>query len=287
VVKVGVINYFLDEFHGTYYSQWLNEKSAGEVRVCYAYSLVDEPPADHLFPLLKRTSDKWCADLSVERCPDLNELIDKSDALLVCCPDYPEYHEELARLPLSSGKPVFVDKVFAPDLTTAKRMFDIANAHNTPVFSCSALRFLPEFQNVNTDDIVDAAFWGGADDAHIVHQIEPLTLLVKSRAKRMQCLMSGDYSRYVIEFEDGRHASMAGYHTIKNTPILINLFHRNEHETITIQSDIFNNFILELIDFLKTGDVKVKQADTLHIVSLYETALKARLSPGEWLPVNG
>ena len=286
MTKVGVINYFVDEYHGTFFSQWLNEKSGGDVRVAYAYALADSPPVDHPFPLRKRTTDQWCSDYGIEQCASIEMLVSKSDALMVCCPDYPEFHEQLCQLPLRSGKPTFVDKVFAPDFITAKRLFSLANEYNTPVYSCSALRFMAEFTDVNTDDIVDIAFWSGADDVHIIHQIEPLMLLMKSKAKRLLCLLDGDYARYTVEFADGRYASMAGYHVIKDTPLLANIFHKDRHETITVQSDIFHEFILKLADFLKTGDVKVKQEDTLDIIGVYEAAILSRQSSGTWINIR-
>lgn len=43
-------------------------------------------------------------------------------------PDNCEMHEELCRLPMSSGKLTYVDKTFAPDYPAAKRIFDAAQA---------------------------------------------------------------------------------------------------------------------------------------------------------------
>lgn len=56
-------------------------------------------------------------------------------------PSFPELHEGMAHIPLKSGKPVYIDKIFAPDRKTGERIFAHASAHGTPLFSASALRF--------------------------------------------------------------------------------------------------------------------------------------------------
>lgn len=61
------------------------------------------------------------------------ELIEKSDVLLVLAPRDPKKHEELANLALRSGKRCYVDKTFAPDHFAAKRMLDLAEQSGTPV----------------------------------------------------------------------------------------------------------------------------------------------------------
>ncbi|HBJ95698.1 MAG TPA: oxidoreductase, partial [Lentisphaeria bacterium] len=50
-------------------------------------------------------------------------------------PSNPEKHEELAHAVLASGKPVFIDKPFAPDGEAAERLFARADRFRTPLFS--------------------------------------------------------------------------------------------------------------------------------------------------------
>jgi hypothetical protein len=44
-----------------------------------------------------------------------------------------------------SGKPVYVDKTFSPDLASGARMFELAGKYGTPMFSSSALRSRQSF----------------------------------------------------------------------------------------------------------------------------------------------
>jgi|GEM_PF-5027977 len=86
----------------------------------------------------------WCKKFQVEPLASMEELVEKSDYIIELSPDHPEHHEKLARIPLMSDKPVYVDKIFSPDLKSGMRMFELAGQFRTPMFSSSALRFAKE-----------------------------------------------------------------------------------------------------------------------------------------------
>ena len=133
MMKIGFIDYYLDEWHANHYPQWLKEASGGEMEVVIAYGMIDSPIGG-------RTTEKWCSDMGIAQAASIEEVIEKSDALVVLSPDNCEMHEQLCQLPLRSGKPTYVDKTFAPDYATACKIFAIAREHGTPFFSSSARR---------------------------------------------------------------------------------------------------------------------------------------------------
>ena len=94
--------------------------------------------------------------------PTIEEVVERSDYLIVLSPDNPEFHEELSQLPLQSGKPTYIDKTFAPDRETAIRLFDLAAKHGTPMYSTSALRFASEYRELDRSDIQTISAWGRA-----------------------------------------------------------------------------------------------------------------------------
>ena len=69
--------------------------------------------------------------------------IGKADGVLVL-EDPGDTHLELARPYLEAGVPTFVDKPFALGVAHAKEMVRLAQAHNTPLMSSSALRYARE-----------------------------------------------------------------------------------------------------------------------------------------------
>ena len=130
--KIGLIDYFLNEWHANNLPQWVKDASKGDYEVAYAYGKIDSPDG--------MTSAQWCETHDVTYCESIEEVIEKSDVLMVLSPDNPEMHKELCDLPLKSGKITYVDKTFAPDYQTAKELVELAETYNTPMFSSSALR---------------------------------------------------------------------------------------------------------------------------------------------------
>ena len=51
-MKLGFIDYYLDEWHANHYPTLLRELSGGEIEVAYAYAETDAPNG--------LTTDAWC-----------------------------------------------------------------------------------------------------------------------------------------------------------------------------------------------------------------------------------
>ncbi len=192
--KIGFIDYYLDEWHANNYPKFIDEASKGEYKVCYAYGKIDSPKGG-------MTNKEWAEAYQVELLESIEEVIEKSDYLIVLSPDNPEMHGELCELPLQSGKLVYVDKTFAPDKETALRIFANADAHGTKCFSSSALRFSDELKEIDTDKIYKIYSEGpGRIGNYLIHQIEPVIYLMKSRVSRLMFLGDEIHPSMLIEF---------------------------------------------------------------------------------------
>ena len=140
---IGIIDYYVSEWHAYKYASILDDacKAVGEeFKIAYAYGELDVSPYDGL------TTAQWCEKHGAEPCGSIDEVCEKSDYLMILAPSNPETHLRLARAALKYGKPTFIDKTFAPDLETAKKIFAIAEKHGTPFFSSSALRYASELE---------------------------------------------------------------------------------------------------------------------------------------------
>ncbi len=276
--KIGFIDYYLDEFHANNYPEWIKSYSKGELEVAYAWAKIDSPKG--------MTTDQWCENYKVEHLHTIEEIVDKSDYLVVLSPDNPEMHEELCQLPLRSGKRVYVDKSFANDRAAALRIFENAEKNNTPCFSSSALRFAAEYGNIDKAKIQNIASWGpGPFDVYSIHQIEPIVSLMGPDAKRLMYVGTKEWPALVIEFSDGRRASMS--HHGWSCPFSMSVdFSNGTSEIISIQSDYFLSFVEQMVDFFLTGDVKVNHAETVSVISIREAGLKAAQHPGEWIAIR-
>lgn len=153
-------------------------RSGGELEVCYAYGKIDSPIGG-------MTNAEWSEKYGITLCKTADEVVEKSDVLVVLSPDNPEMHEELCDVPLCSGKYVYIDKTFAPTRDAAVRIFEKADAFGTKCWSSSALGFASELDGIDVSGI-DAIYSEGTGEfeMYIIHQIEPVIRLMGSAAKR-------------------------------------------------------------------------------------------------------
>ncbi|MGN0171638.1 MAG: Gfo/Idh/MocA family oxidoreductase [Acutalibacteraceae bacterium] len=278
--KIGFIDNYLDEWHANNYPAILDKLAGDEMKVTYAYARMDAPNG--------LTTDEWCEKMGVQRLDSIEELVEKSDYIIVLSPDHPQYHEELCRIPLSSGKRVYVDKTFAPDTATAKRIFAVANEHNTPVFSSSALRFADEMmaQTVKPDEIDHMTVIANGDpDIYLIHMIEPMVRLMGAAATRLMFVGTELSPSWIVEFEGGRKVNLVQYREAHSWYFRI---HKKNGEVIEIPecNRFFDSFLEQLVDYFRTGEVKVDQAETVTVIELRTKAREAMEKPYEWLSVE-
>jgi len=277
MIKVGFIDYYLDEWHANNYPNWLKEASKGEIEVAYAYGLIDSPHEGG------RTSAQWCAEMGVALCCSMDELIEKSDVLVVLSPDNCEMHEALCQAPLRSGKRTYIDKTFAPDIDTAKRIFAVAEQYGTPCWSTSALRFASEYQGIKNAGFV--ASWGPVGfETYSIHQLEPIFMMMGCRAKRVLASCGEGVTTHLFEMEDGRSASVT---CIKaGSPFVCNVVTKEGERVINVESNFFMAFIEAVAKFFMDGEVPVSHEETNAIMAAYGAGKEALLHPGQWIEVR-
>jgi predicted dehydrogenase len=120
-MRIGFADYKLENFHANVFLRSfrdaLQERGA-VVTGCYA---LDE-----------ENGRAWAAKNNVPYFADPHELDAQVDCYMILAPSNPETHLDLARKFVPFGKPTYVDKTFAPDLATAKQIFELADQHDTP-----------------------------------------------------------------------------------------------------------------------------------------------------------
>ncbi len=276
--KLGFIDYYLDEWHANNYPEWIKEQSNGEMIVTHAFALIDSPKGG-------RTTDAWCSEMGITKCASIEDIIEQTDGLIVLSPDDAQMHEELCLLPLKSQKPVYIDKTFSPSLASGQRIFDNAEAHNTPCYSTSALRFATEYQDIDKSKIKSICAWGpGNFEIYSIHQLEPLMMLMGVEAKRVMAQEADNFYRLIVEFVDGRTASVAGF--MDGSPFMMNLCMEKENKIVEVKSAFFNTFIERMVQFFKDNIPQVPHTETLRIMALREAGLKALKAPNTFVDVE-
>ena len=191
--KIGFIDYYLDEWHANNYPEMFR-KYAGSCEVSCAYGKIDSPLPGGL------TTQEWGKKYGIPTADSIEEVIGRSDCLIVLSPDNPEMHEELCRLPLASGKRTYIDKTFAETYDSAVRIFDMAKEGNTPCYSASALYFAQEYAESYQKDVEYADSCGPNDFArYSIHQLEPITAMLKAEPVRAMSVGTEHYPAVIVE----------------------------------------------------------------------------------------
>ena len=280
--KIGFIDLHIDEWHANNYPQWIRESSlSDQFELAYAWQ---EQPQKGL-----RSLDEWCSDFSMIPATSIEQVVEESDGIIVLAPSNPEVHERLADIPLQSGKPVYIDKPFAPDRGTAERLFAKAEEYGTPMFSSSALRFGSDIQKAVSETLrgqtVEFAFSAGGGtsfEEYSIHQIEMLTMLMGTGAKRVMQCGSDSTSHMLIDYGSGRRSVMT---LMPGQGFQISACGDDATVTINSMTDFFPGLIEAILAFFDTKNVPVKKEETLEIVSIMEAGIKAQSTHDSWLPL--
>ena len=284
--RIGFIDYYLDEWHANNYPAWIREqcRAAGiDFDIALAWADMDRPGG--------LSTDQWCSRSQVAPASSLEEVVERSDCLIILSPDNPEQHERLARLPLMSGKPVYIDKTFAPDLAAGRRMFELAAQYGTPLFSSSALRFsrelltLPQAKPDRSGLEYLSTLGPGSFANYAVHQLEMIVALAGPEVQRVKSLSGSQARSLIIDYAGGCRASML---QIAEAPFRLSLqYQSGESRLIDQCTDFFPNLIAAILNFFATGLAPVPSRETLAIMALIEAGRAALASDDTWVDIPG
>lgn len=278
-MKIGMIDKYLNEWHADHLPDWLREE-AGDVEEIYAWEMMPPPEEDRI------PGPEWAKEHNVTYCETEEEVIEKSDVLIVLAPNYPEIHEELADKALRSGKPTYVDKTFAPDPAAARRLIEKAKAHGTPMFSSSALRFSEGLADFDKEGIVNLSMRGpGLLGMYCIHHIEPIIMLMGHEAEDVMFLGTEECPGYVIRFSDGRFAT--SHHLDFKRPFSIHVKYKDGKPAGYMDDckDFYPGFVTALVKFFRTKEIPVDPEETVAVIAVREAIMKAKDMPGEWVKV--
>ncbi len=276
---IGFIDYYLDEWHANNYPAWIKEHSEGEFEVRYAYAPVESPHAGSI------SNAEWAKQHGVELLDSIDEVVEKSDCIIVLSPDNCEMHYELSEKALKTGKRVYIDKTFADDRETAEKIFRIAEENGTPCFSSSALRFSDKYAVIAKEGIQSIISTGGGSSTHnyIIHQLEPITILMGLEVSQVMYIGNQEADSFVLKYKDGRTVTvnmLSG-----NADFSLWVRYAGSNKEIVANDDFFQRFIDSLVHFFRTGEIPVSHEETITIMAIREACLKSKMTPFEWLDI--
>ncbi|MBR2353124.1 MAG: hypothetical protein IKA76_01300 [Clostridia bacterium] len=283
--KIGFVDYYLAELHAKNYPAWIaeaTEKLSLDYKVCYAWAEQEESLA---YP--GETSRAWCEQNGVEQCATLGELCEKSDVIIVLAPTNPEKHLGYAETVLKYGKPTYIDKTFAPDLATAKKIFAIAEAYGTPFFSSSALRYSSELDSFENCRQIMVTGSGSNIEEYIIHEIEMVVKKLGLGAEKIKAERFGAQTYLHIAYGDDRSATMM---FARSVPYMLYMASSDPKGprpvTVTVGSEFFKGLIADMLRFFEEKTVSFDTAQTLEVMRIREGAILAGEQEGKWIELS-
>lgn len=287
MLKIGFADYYLDNWHANYYPGFLREtisRQGFDAAVTHAFAIHDSPPKGGV------TTQEWCRERDIIPAESMAELVESVDAVMVIAADNSAWHEQVAELPLKSGKPVFVDKTFAPNLAAGKRMFALAEDHSTPVFSSSAQRYcqdILDWQAVHKEHPRFVSTVGPHSlDSYAVHQLEPIVALMGTGVKRLKAFAVGSaVTQLILDYGEGRLASFV---QSPQPYAEFNFMVSDGESGARLKSDdrnFYHNLMKAILEFFVTKALPVPHEETLEILAIIDTAREARKRPDTWIDI--
>lgn len=267
--KIGFVDYFISEWHANNYPKWIEkacEEKGLDYKVAYCWAELEASPVNGV------TTDEWCQQFGAEKCATLEELCEKSDVIVILSPKNPETHLGYAETVLKYGKLTYIDKTFAPDLETAKKIFALGEKYSTPFFSTSALRYAEELDVIGAPEQMMVTGGGSNLPEYFIHLGEMVVKKMGTGIKDITALPNGTQWIIKADYGNGRCATMI-YGA--NMPYNIYLATKKGELWKSINSAFFEGLIADMLNFFETGKASFDKNETLEVMRLRDMVLQA------------
>ncbi|HEV2293462.1 MAG TPA: Gfo/Idh/MocA family oxidoreductase [Tepidisphaeraceae bacterium] len=273
--RIGFVDYKLDNFHANIflksYRNQLKHRGA-IVAGCH--------------PLDEDEGRAWARKNDVPYFDDPTELNGAVDCYMVLAPSNPDKHLELCQRVFQFGKPTYVDKTFAPDLATAQTLFQLADKHNVPVQTTSALRYTNVQAHAKGREVRHMTAWGGGSSfgEYAIHPVEMVVSVMGPGAVSLLRRGDGKYSQLLIDFDGDRTATINVY-AAEGTPFAAAVTDEKGTKLIEVEtSKLFVDTAAATLDFFEAGKPNIDRAESLTIRRILDAAATPEAREG-FLPL--
>ena len=268
--RIGFVDYLLDNFHAnTYLAAFRNDLKSRGYTVAGCTS--SRP----------REGRAWAKKNKVPYFDRLEELNEHVDYYMVLAPSNPEKHLKLCQGIFPFGKPTYVDKTFAPDLTIARKIFALADKYKVPVQTSSALRYTNIQAYVNETgrkNVRHMVAWGSGRSfaEYAIHPVELVISCMGPNAERLMRRGRGKHSQLLIDFSGGRTAVVNVYVNTA-TPFAAGIATASETKYFEVNAEVlFIDTASGILDFFDTGKPNIDRKESLMIRRILDAASDAK-----------
>jgi len=264
------IDHDIENYHADTFAALLKEMG-GEFRLA------------GVFANRKDNLQEWAARNGVAAFDRVEDLATVADFVMVLAPSNPETHLDLCRKAFRLKKPTYVDKTFAPDVSTAEAIFAEADLQGVLVQTSSVLRYT-EVQRYVSEGAGRApryvSTWasGGNFEEYIIHPVEHVVSLLGGDVLKVTQRELAGFTRIDLSFAGDRAATI-NMHVGHNTPFL-SIVH-TDVETLPIKvdgSDLFRSGLNGILDFFRNPEKRIDRKETLAVMGVLEM-LRPKAAP--------
>jgi len=316
-IKIGILGF--DNYQAVEYVGFFNNpKAEGDLaglRVVAAYPVTS---AD--YPESAALTEKWQKQMlslhqnaadpkdrapPVEIVNSVDELLNRCDAVMIWSLDGRQ-HLQQATAVLKAKKRLFIGRPLAASPADAVAILKLAEAMQTPCWSCSQHRYSPGFAGMRNHPevghVLGCDVYGGYDVkacaadqfTRSLHSIETLYTIMGPGCVKVSCTSTPSVESITAVWSDGR---VATYRGIKDGAVKYSATVFGDKGVSTagiyghgvpvkgvVPTDDkymgYGGLAIELARFFKTGEVPVKPAETLEIFALLQAAEESRAQNG-------
>ncbi|MGB7158530.1 MAG: Gfo/Idh/MocA family oxidoreductase [Tepidisphaeraceae bacterium] len=268
--RIGFVDYKLDNFHANVFLKAYREQLKDRGATVTGCTSLDEDEGR-----------AWAKKKDVPYFADATQLNEQVDCFMVLAPSNPEKHLELCQRVFQFGKPTYVDKTFAPDLATAQTLFDLADKHNVPVQTTSALRYTNVQAHAKGKTVRHLTAWGGGSsfEEYAIHPVEMAISIMGSRVTSLMRRGEGKYAQLLLNLDtaggDGDRTATLNVYATEGTPYAAAVTDEKGTKLIEVQtSKLFVDTAAAVLDFFEAGKPNIDRAESLTIRRILDTAAK-------------
>lgn len=264
--RVGFVDYDLNGYHPRVFLRAMREVHSGrdyEIAGCHA--------------VLETEGRAWADENDVPYYETLEALNENVDFFMILAPSHPELHPELCEAVFPFGKPTYVDKTFAPDAATARKIFQLADRTGTPIQTTSALRYS------NVQDYVEEAApgtlrhmtsWvaGNNFNEYVIHPVELIVSCMGPDTVRLMRRGKEPETQLLVDFTDGRTGTVNVFNGTK-TKYAASVTTTDATRYLEVDmTEIFDRNLGAILDFFDSGEPNVDRRETMAIMRILDAA---------------
>ena len=216
-------------------------------------------------------------------CSSAEEVAEDVDAIII--PDktpYPSDHQKRAFPLLDKGIPLFIDKPLSNDYEEARQIVTMAQENNTPIMSCSALRYARELEEASAEietikPIMTASVFGPGDLVYYgVHPLELCYTVMGPGVESVYNVGKEGKSIVRITYKDGRTMVLQVFKETCHV-FHLNLYGKRGCKTILVEDgDYFYwNMLNHFLGMAKERKQPIPSEEILEIIKILMSAKKS------------